>query len=131
MANQEAGCDSQFGGRISLTIAGQRYAPTDGDIKMTVSNREVSAEMNSDGTLCRKVKLVPYKWDLTFREKSGIVWQDNMMMCSIDATAVEEDNNRTHLLTGATFTGSPVYNTATGELTGVTLEAGDGAYMRV
>lgn len=132
MANQAAGaCDTQFGGRISLAIGGQQYPVTDGDIKMTVSNREVTAELNSDGTLCRKIKLTPYKWEITFRERSGIVWQSNMMACSVDATVQEEDNGRTHLMTGGTFTGLPVYNTATGELTGVAIEGGEGAYQRI
>jgi hypothetical protein len=131
MANQADACDTQFGGRITMTIGGQKYPVSDGDVKMTVSNREVTTKMNSDGTLCREVKLIPYKWEMTFRERSGIVWQDNMRMCSVDATAVEEDNGRTHLLTGATFTGTPVYNTANGELSGIALEAGDGAYQRL
>jgi hypothetical protein len=131
MANQAEACDTQFGGRISLSIGGQQYPASDGDIKMTVSNYEVSTEMNSDGTLVRKVKLVAFKWEITFRERSGIVWQANMMACSIDATCVEQDNNRTHLMTSGTFTGSPVYNTATGELSGVAIEGGAGAYQRL
>jgi len=131
MANQTSGCDTQFGGRIQLTIGGQQFPASDGDIKMTVSNLDVSSELNSDGTLCRKIKLMPFKWEITFRERSGIVWQTNMSACSIDATAAEQDNGRTHLLTGATFTGSPVYNTATGEISGVALEAGANAYTRL
>lgn len=131
MANQAAGNDNQFGGRISFNIAGQQYPASDGDVKMTVASVEVTTEMNSDGSLCRKVKLIPFKWDVTFRERSGIVWQTNMMMSSIDATCVEEDNNRTHLMTSGTFTGTPVYNTATGELSGVSIEGGAGAYQRL
>lgn len=131
MANQAAACDTQFGGRISLSIGGQQFPVSDGDVKMTVSNRQVDSELNSDGSLCRKVKLVPYKWEITFRERSGIVWQSNMMACSVDATLVEEDNGRTHLMSSGMFTGSPVYNTATGELSGVAIEGGEGAYQRL
>jgi hypothetical protein len=131
MANQTGACDTQFGGRIAFTIGGKRYSASDGDVKMRVSNREVVAESNSDGTVCRKVKIVTYKWDVTFRERSDIIWQESMKACSVDATAVEEDNGRTHLMTGGMFTGSPDYNTATGEITGVSIEGGDGAYQRV
>ena len=87
MTNQATACDAQFGGPVKFTIGGQKYSASDGDVKIEVANVDVSAEMNSDGTLCRKVKLKPYKMDVTFREKSGIVWQRNMMMCSIDVTA--------------------------------------------
>lgn len=129
MANQLAACDTQFGGRISFTIGGQRYTASDGDVKISVTNKDVSAEMNSDGSICRKIKLKPYKMEVTFRENSGIVWQDAMNQCSIDVTAVEEDNGRTHLMTGATFTGSPDYNSSTGEVTGVAIEGA--SYQRV
>jgi Phage tail tube protein len=124
MANQAANCDSQFGGRVAFTIGGQKFKAADADVRIEVSNITVDAEMNSDGTLCRKVKLKPYKMEVTFRQNSSVVWQSNMMACSVDATAVEEDNGRTHLMTGAIFTGTPSYNLSTGELTGVTLEGG-------
>lgn len=131
MSNQTSGCDGQFGGRISINIGGTQYATSDGDVKMETSNFSVEAEMNGDGTLVRKIKLKPFKWDITFRERSGIVWQANMMSCSIDATLVEEDNNRTHLMTSGTFTGTSTYNTATGEISGVSIEGGVGAYQRL
>jgi hypothetical protein len=129
MANQQEACDTQFGGRIAFTIGGQRFVAADSDVKFKVANLDVSAEMNSDGTICRKLKLMPYKMEVTFRENSGIQWQQNMMACSVDVTAVEEDNGRTHMMTGATFTGSPEYNTATGEITGVAIEGA--SYQRV
>ena len=59
MANQATACDTQFGGRVQFTIGGQKYSASDGDVKIEVASVGVSAEMNSDGALCRKVKLKP------------------------------------------------------------------------
>lgn len=73
-------------GASSSPSADRNNSASDGDVKIEVANVDVSAEMNSDGTLCRKVKLKPYKMNVTFA-KSGIVWQSNMMMGSIDVTA--------------------------------------------
>jgi hypothetical protein len=49
-------------------------------------------------------------------------WNDSLRKCAINATIVEEDNNRTHLFTGARFTGEPKLNMSTGEIDGLKIE---------
>lgn len=122
MANQAAACDTNFGGRITVNIGGVQYTPTDADIKIKPTNSEVDAEMNSDGSMSTRTKLMPFEADITFRNNSGIVWQSAMQQCSVNATIQEEDNGRLHLFTSARLVGRPEYNTATGEVTGVTIK---------
>ena len=122
MSNQTGACSGQFGGRISMIIGGVQYSPSDADIKLKTTNFEVDAEMNSDGTMATKSKLMPYEADVTFRHNSGIIWQSVMQQCSVDCTIQEEDNGRLHLFTSARLTGRPEYNTATGEVTGVVIK---------
>lgn len=122
MSNQQTGCDNQFGGRISIKIGGVQFAPCDGDITIKPTNCEVDAEMNQNGTVAYKVKLMPYEADIKFRNSSGIIWQNQMMQCSVDVTIQEEDNGRLHMFTGARLTGRPDYNLSSGEVTGVVVK---------
>jgi hypothetical protein len=122
MANKQSGCDSQFGGRITLNIAGQQYSPSEADVTIKPTNRENEAEMNQDGTMSTRQKLVPAEIDVKFRNNSGINWQANMLACAVNATVQEEDNNRQWLMTGGRFTGRPEINLSTGEVSGIILK---------
>src|ERR1700704_861305 len=112
-------CESQFGGRVALTIGGQKLAPTEADIKMKTSQVTVEAKANQDGSPCYTVKPSLIECDVTFRRPIGGMSTTNMLMCSIDATIVEEDNGLTHLFTSSRLTGDPEENITNGELTGV------------
>lgn len=122
MANQGANCGNQFGGRISFNIGGVQYSPSEADITIKPTTSEVDAEMNQDGTVAYKVKLMPAEADVKFRNNSGIVWTAVMQQCSVDCTISEEDNGRLHLFTGARLTGRPEINLSTGEVTGVVIK---------
>jgi hypothetical protein len=64
-------CDSQFGGRVTLTIGGQKLAPTEADIKMKTSQVTVDAKANQDGSACYTVKPTLIDLDVTFRRPIG------------------------------------------------------------
>lgn len=114
-------CDS-FGGRISITVDGDRLTPSDADISIDPTNISVEAKANQDGSGCYMAKPKLYAAEVQFRNGCGIAWDDNLRKCKIDATIVEEDNNRTHIFTGARFTGEPKLNLSTGEITGIKIE---------
>lgn len=122
MANQTTNCDNQFGGRITFNIGGVQFSPTDADITIKPTNREIDAEMNQDGSISYRQKLMPAEIDVKFRNNSGISWQNTMQMCSVNVTAQEEDNGRLWLMTGGRMTGRPEINLSTGEVSGITIK---------
>jgi hypothetical protein len=123
MSNQATGCDNQFGGRVSFNIGGVQFTPSDADITIKPTGVEVDAQSNRDGSMATMVKIVPYEADVKFRNGSGIVWQNQMMLCSVDCTIQELDNNRLHIFTSARLTGRPDINLSTGEVTGVVIKS--------
>ena len=122
MSTEASGCDNQFGGRISLNIGGVQFKPSDADITIKPTSVEVAADSNRDGSMNTTLKVVPFEADVKFRDQSFINWQNQMMMCSVDATIQELDNKRLHIFTSARLTGRPDYNTATGEVTGIVIK---------
>jgi hypothetical protein len=82
----------------------------------------VTGMANADGSACYTAKPKLYGVEVNFRSGCGIKWDDKLRKCKIDATIVEEDNARTHIFTGARFTGEPKTNLSTGEVTGVKIE---------
>jgi hypothetical protein len=114
-------CDS-FGGRISITVDGDRMAPTDGDVTLDPTNITVTGGANGDGSAFYTSKPKLYGAELSFRNGCGIKWDDKLRKCKIDVTIVEEDNSRTHIFTGSRFTGEPKLNLNTGEVSGVKIE---------
>jgi hypothetical protein len=122
MADPTIPCDNSFGGRISLTVGTTNIAPSDGDITIDPTNTTVTGGANGDGSAFYTSKPKLYGAEIKFRNSSGLVWNDLMKQCSVDATIVEEDNSRTHIYTGARITGEPKLNLATGEVTGCKIE---------
>lgn len=119
MANE---CCDSFGGRISITVDGERMTPTDGDFTLDASNVEVTGGANQDGSAFYTSKPKLYGVEVNFRSGCGIRWDEKLRKCKIDATITEEDNSRTHIFTGARFTGTPKVNLSNGEVTGVKIE---------
>lgn len=115
-------CCTSFGGRVSVTISGTRYTPSDADITIDPTNRTIEAKANQDGSACYMAKPKLYAADIKFRNGCGINWDSNMLSCKIDVTISEDDNNRTHIFTGARFTGEPKLNLSTGEIDGLKIE---------
>jgi hypothetical protein len=111
--------DYSFGGIISLTIDGERYAPTDADIILNPSNITVEGMANQDGSPCYTSKPRLYGAQIKFRDRSGIPFDDLLRRRKVDATIKEVDNNRTHLFTGARIIGDLSTNLSNGEVDGM------------
>lgn len=114
-------CCNSFGGRVSITVDGARMTPSDADITIDPSNIEVEAKANQDGSPCYTSKPKLYTAEIKFRNGCGITWDEKLRKCSINVTIAEEDNNRTHIFTGARFVGKPTVNISTGEVDGVSI----------
>jgi hypothetical protein len=115
---------NHFGGTISLEIDGVLMSPTEADIKVEPTNFSVSAKANQDGSPCYQGKPELVKLSFNLRKPSGIKWNDVMRKKTINVTAYEVDNNRTHMLTGTRITGKPSLNITSGEIDGLTCEGG-------
>ncbi|MBR2117669.1 MAG: phage tail tube protein [Afipia sp.] len=115
-------CCGSFGGIITIEIDGERWAPTEADVVLDVSNVEVSGTANQDGTGAFTSKPKLFGADITFRKPCGAKMNDKMRKCKINATIVEEDNNRTHLFTAARLVGAPKLNLSNGEISGLRIE---------
>ena len=66
-------CCDTFGGRISIEIGGQRFSPTEADIKIDPTNFQVEAKANQDGSACHMVKPMLYGAEITLCNPCGIV----------------------------------------------------------
>lgn len=111
-------CCTSFGGRITIDIDGDRFSAR-GDVTIEPTNSEVTADANHDGTPFFMVKPRLYSFAATFSNPCGLRWSGKMAKCRMNVTIVEEDNNRTHLFTGARLVGRPSVNISTGEVSGV------------
>ncbi len=120
-------CDS-FGGRITLTFGDEKLIMR-GEFQLQVSNREVSAESNEDGSTYYVTKMTPYGGKGDFTETCEGSWNDRIMRCKVNITLDEEDHGRQHLWTGTRLIGKPEYNTSNGAVTGV--EWKGGLYRRI
>ena len=118
----DAVCCNSFGGLITIEIDGVRYAPTESDIQIDPSNIEVAGAANQDGSAAFTSKPKLFGADITFRNPCGIVWNSTMRKCKINATIVEEDQDRSHIFTGCRLVGSPKLNLSNGELSGLRIE---------
>lgn len=115
-------CCNSFGGKVTATINGVRYTPTEADVTIMPANRSVSSQANQDGSASYTAKPRLPSADIKFRNNCGIAWSDLLLKCSVDVSIVEEDNARTHIFSGARVTGDPDINISTGEVTGLKIE---------
>lgn len=121
-------CCNNFGGRISIE-AGNELLVARGEITLDISDREVSAETNQDGSTYYTTAMRPVGGSCSFTETCSGSWSERMRQCAINITIVEEDHGRQHLYTRTRLVGRPTYNTSTGEISGVTWAGGN--YRRV
>ena len=98
-------CCNQFGGTIYLTVDGERFTPSEGDITIMPTNAEVEGLANQDGSAAYKVSPRLVRAEISFRQGCGFKWADWMLKCKVNATIVEETNGRQHLFTGTRFVG--------------------------
>jgi hypothetical protein len=116
------------GGRVSVTINGINYSAR-GVIKLMPSNMSVASGVNQDGSLFRTVAPKARTAELTFDrfvDVNGdqLTWDETVLSAvNFGCTFIEQDTNRTHLLSGAFFVGDPNMDTSTGEVDGISIAA--------
>lgn len=112
------------GGRVQIQIDNRAYKAR-GELSLDPSNIEVEAAANQDGSVYRLVKPKPRTAEMTFDrfvddQGRPLQWSENIMLLqNITGTFIETDTGVTHLLSGGFFTGKPMHNTASGEVTGL------------
>lgn len=110
------------GGRFSLDINGRVYSGRgEASIKPARANRENG--VNMDGTGYSTVKPALASIELTFDRGVGLRWDEAMMLEEINVTFQETDTGVTHLFTRANWSGEPSINSATGEVSGLTVQS--------
>ena len=116
----------QAGGRITITIGGQRYSPRG---KAIIKPAQLSHELmtNHDGTVSRATKAMPATAELTFDRGNQAIgtarpkWDSSFMLPFYDITIRETDTGVLHLFSGATIVGEPAIDTESGEVTGLSV----------
>ncbi|UDL95506.1 phage tail tube protein [Lichenihabitans sp. PAMC28606] len=116
------------GGRFSLTMSGTTYSGR-GAAKLMLSGVSPTTGVNQDGTPYRTVAPKLVGLDLSFDRGVGLLWDETMLLNSIDVTFVETDLNKTHLFTSASWDGDPTIDSATGEVTGLKVMTGSLNYQ--
>ena len=117
------------GGRVSITLHGIVYSAR---ASVTISPATVEREnaVNRDGTGYSTIKPKTAFAEISFDrgERSGIVFNDAMLLGDINASIFEEDAGVTHFFTSAALGGTPSLDTETGEITGLRIDAARGGY---
>jgi hypothetical protein len=110
------------GGRFTLDINGRRFSGR-GEAKIKPARAVRENGVNQDGTGYGTVQPKLASLELTFDRGVGLVWDEAMMLQSVNATFVEDDAGRTHLYTNANWSGEPEINTKDGEVSGLKIES--------
>lgn len=120
------------GGRVSIQIGGATHtARANVKIMNSAVERENAANLNGSGS--SMVKPVLPRVEMTFDrgERLGLEYDDAFVLAEHNVTVIEEDSGFTHLFTGASVSGKPELDTATGEIAGIAFEVGRGGYQKV
>lgn len=116
----------QAGGRITITLGGQRYMPR-GKAIIDPAMVEHQVQVNHDGTVARSTMAKAATAELTFdrgKAANGTQrprWDQDFMLGFYDVTIFEKDANVTHFFSGASLIGTPKIDTETGEVTGLSI----------
>lgn len=111
------------GGRVSIQITGRNFtARSSVSLSPTTVTRTNGA--NRDGTGYSTVAAKLAKADISFDrgERSGIVFNDDLLLENFNATIFEEDAGITHFFTNASWSGDPTIDTESGEVSGMSIE---------
>lgn len=125
----------QAGGRITVTIGGTRYSPR-GKASINPAGLTHSVVANHDGKIARTTMAQPVTADLTFDRgapEGGFArpkWDSAFMSEFYDITLRETDVKVTHHWHEATIVGSPVLDTETGEVTGLSIATSEQNYTQ-
>lgn len=117
------------GGRVSLTINGRTHtARASVQIMPATIERTNAANRDGSGFSTVAAKLATAEVSFDRGERIGIVFDDAMLLSSIDATIFEEDARVTHFFSRAAFGGTPTLDTESGEVSGLRIEVDRGGY---
>lgn len=108
------------GGRCDITINGVVHTAV-AEIEIDESSIETDVVDNSDNTVGRVVKPSHYELDIKFRQMNGFNVETLMNAGFFDLSMVERDLKQSIIMTGAFLKGKPKRNTATGEISGLTV----------
>lgn len=111
-------CCDNAGGRVILTIGGKKYSSR-GGITIRPTTFERTAGSNDDGTLYVTTKPMPAEADIKLSDKCGLVIDDLVAGCHVDATLELIDMRRKYLFTRSSIVGRPEINTESGEISGL------------
>ncbi|MBN9453256.1 MAG: phage tail tube protein [Bosea sp.] len=117
------------GGRVSVTINGRTFTARS-SVSISPATVERSNGVNRDGsgysTIAPKLASAEISFDRG--ERSGIVFDDAMLLADVNCTIWEEDAQITHFFTNAGFGGTPSIDTESGEVSGMRVEAPRNSY---
>jgi hypothetical protein len=125
----------QAGGRITVTLGGQRYSPR-GKAMLFPAGLQHAANVNHDGTVSRSTMAQSVRAELTFDRgaaSSGFArpkWDSAFMLEFINVTIAETDAGVVHHFTNATMIGEPSIDTETGEISGLSIACAAGNYTQ-
>ncbi len=115
------------GGRFTLEIANVGGSSLSfsgrGVAKIMPSQVSLDAQANQDSTGYVTVKPELAKLELTFDRGVGLIWNAAMLLSPVNVTFTETDVGLQHLYTGASWVGEPSIDSATGEVSGVSLRS--------
>ena len=111
------------GGRVSIQISGRNFTARS-SVSISPATIERTNGANRDGTGYSTIatKLASAEISFDRGERSGIVFNDAMLLEDINVTIYEEDARITHFFTGAAWGGTPSIDTESGEITGLKVE---------
>lgn len=117
------------GGRISIQIGGRNFTAR-GSVSISPATVERTNGVNRDGSGYSTVapKLASAEISFDRGERSGIVFDDALLLSDFNATIYEEDARITHFFTGAAFGGTPSIDTESGEISGMKIETDRNSY---
>jgi hypothetical protein len=110
------------GGRFTLEINGRVVSGRgEATIRPARAVRENGANMDGSGYSTVRPQLAGL--ELTFDRGVGLLWDEAMMLSEVNVTFVEDDVGRTHYFTNARWSGEPSINSASGEVSGLTVQS--------
>ena len=116
------------GGRFTLDIDGAVF---EGRGKATIGPAAATREngVTSSGAKYSTVKPRLVSLELTFDRGVGLKWDETMMLKDINVTFKETDVKLTHLFTDAAFSGEPMIDSESGEVSGLKIECAGANYQ--
>lgn len=111
------------GGRVSIQISGRNFTARS-SVSISPATIERTNGANRDGTGYSTIatKLASAEISFDRGERSGIVFNDAMLLEDINVTIYEEDARITHFFTAAAWGGTPSIDTESGEISGLKIE---------